>query len=255
MLGGLASVCVQDQMYAGRFEKLGAQKQNIRVTGTMKFDTAQVSDRIDGDTEMAAQVGLRGEPLWVAGSTGPGEEEVVLNIYERLRKDFPALHLAIVPRKPERFDEVAELIKRRGLTLTRRSRNDPREGAVILGDTMGELRKFYSLARVVFVGRSLVDLGSRQHGSDMIEPAALRKACITGPFTTNFADVMNKFRAANAMREVNSEMELELALRELLSDRAIALEIGSRARQVVIDQQGATQRHAQIILELLGLRV
>jgi 3-deoxy-D-manno-octulosonic-acid transferase len=252
MLRGLSATCVQDEMYAGRFAKLGAPPASIRVTGTMKFDTAQVSDNVDGDTDLAAQVGLsRSDPLWVAGSTGPGEEEIILRIYRRLRKDYPALRLAIIPRKPDRFDEVAHMIESQGFELTRRSRNNARPNSIILGDTMGELRKFYSLASVVFVGRSIVDLGSRQHGSDMIEPAALAKPCITGPFTTNFADVMNKFRSAGAMREVGGEAELEQAIRTFLSDPPGAIKIGQRAQQVVIDQQGATDRHADIILELL----
>src|SRR5690606_10044041 len=123
------------------------------------------------------------------------------------------------PRKPERFDEVAVMIERAGFACVRRSRSigggqdagdrmaeaardTPQLPAVVLGDTMGELRKFYSLADVVFVGRTLVDLGHRQHGSDMIEPAALAKPVIVGPFTHNFADAMRKFRAAEAMVEV-----------------------------------------------------
>src|SRR5690606_15074031 len=122
---------------------------------------------IDGDAELAAEVGLshtRG-PIWICGSTGPGEEALILPIYRRLLADYPSLQLAIIPRKPERFDEVAAMIEQAGFTCVRRSKTAGTEEAVgnedssvahvVLGDTMGELRKFYSLADVVFVGRTL----------------------------------------------------------------------------------------------------
>jgi 3-deoxy-D-manno-octulosonic-acid transferase len=119
---------------------------------------------------------------------------------------------------------------------------------VILGDTMGELRKFYSLADVVFIGRSLVDLGSRQHGSDMIEPAALAKPVIVGPYTGNFAEVMNAFRAANAIREVRTAQEFQSQLLNLLTDKQSAHAMAHAAQGVVRREQGATQRNVQIIL-------
>ena len=122
--------------------------------------------------------------------------------------------------------------------------------AVILGDTIGELRKFYALASVVFVGRTLVDLGYRQHGSDMIEPAALAKPVIVGPFTANFAEAMNCFRQADAMMVVQTPEELGQSVEILLSDRA-RTRPSAAAREVVKAQQGATQRHADLILDTL----
>src|SRR5439155_3933873 len=112
--------------------------------------------------------------------------------YRELLNRQPNLRLVIVPRKPERFDEVAELMKREFPVLRRSNPIAPDPSQVILGDTMGELRKFYALADLVVVGRTLVDLGSSQHGSDMIEPAALAKPTIVGPYTGNFADAMTK---------------------------------------------------------------
>jgi 3-deoxy-D-manno-octulosonic-acid transferase len=114
---------------------------------------------------------------------------------------------------------------------------------------MGELRKFYSLANVVFVGRTLVDLGPRQHGSDMIEPAALAKPVIVGPYTGNFTEVMNRFRAAAAMREIRRPAELAPALAEIL---AADSPLGARAQQVVRENQGATAANAEVIANLLG---
>ena len=269
MFGRLAAVCAQDEQYAQRFRALGAAPDRIRVTGTMKFDTAQIAQRIDGADELAGALGLRpgSEPILVCGSTGPGEEQVLLDIYRQLLARAPRLRLVLVPRKPERFDEVAELIRAAGFDLVRRSQSQNLKSQisnckseiadfkcpapVVLGDTMGELRKFYSLADVVFVGRTLLDLGARQHGSDMIEPAALARPVIVGQFTGNFAEAMNQFRAAGAIREVRSADELRGHLAALLSDRETATELGRRAQEVVRQQQGATGRNVEVILRYL----
>jgi 3-deoxy-D-manno-octulosonic-acid transferase len=161
---------------------------------------------------------------------------------------------------------VAETIKSAGFEVIRRSQcgiaNCKSQISnfkldflpVILGDTMGELRKFYSLADVVFVGRTLVDLGSRQHGSDMIEPAALAKPTIVGPFTGNFAEVMNLFRRADAIRDVSNADELRACLKSILFDSVTsqALDMGKRAQEVVRQSQGATARHVELILDHLN---
>jgi 3-deoxy-D-manno-octulosonic-acid transferase len=117
---------------------------------------------------------------------------------------------------------------------------------------MGELRKFYSLADVVFVGRSLVDLGPRQHGSDMIEPAALAKPVVVGPWTHNFAEPMNRLRDADAVRIAADPADLRRHLSALLSDPGAAAAMGRRAQDVVRREQGATGRHVEVILEALA---
>jgi 3-deoxy-D-manno-octulosonic-acid transferase len=265
MFRRLRAVCAQEQTYAERFIALGAPPDRVQVTGTMKFDTAQVAAAIPGAEELAAVVGLHpgNDRVWVCGSTGPGEEAILLRVYRELLKSNPRLRLVLVPRKPERFDEVAQTITLAGFGVIRRSQssiancklqiaNSDVVGPVILGDTMGELRKFYSLADVIFVGRTLVDLGSRQHGSDMIEPAGLAKPTIVGPFTGNFAEVMNQFRASNAIREITTAEELANMLITLLSDQAAAKAMGARAQDVVRTSQGATARHLAIILDELN---
>ncbi|HEY1629050.1 MAG TPA: 3-deoxy-D-manno-octulosonic acid transferase, partial [Tepidisphaeraceae bacterium] len=220
MFRRLAMVAAQDQTYADRFAQLGVPTDRIVVTGTMKFDTAQVADHVESDRALAWSLGLErgGEPIWVCGSTGPGEEEIILREYRNLLATFRRLRLVIVPRKPERFDAVAELIEQFRFKVLRRSiaeqpPHDPAVPPVILGDTMGELRKFYSLADVVFVGRTLVDLGPKQHGSDMIEPAALGKPIIVGPFTANFDHAMRMLKAADAAMEVIDGQSLIQAVR------------------------------------------
>ncbi len=252
MLGRLSAVCVQDEAYAAQFRTLGAPADRVAVTGTMKFDTALVADRAPGDRALAAAVGLTGDaPVWVCGSTGPGEEAVVLDAYAEVRKRFPDLRLVVVPRHPQRFDAVADLIAARFPLLRRSTGTAAGDCPVILGDTMGELRTFYSLADVVFVGRSLLDLGHRQRGSDMIEPAALAKPVVVGRWTQNFADAVRAFRAAGAIAEVTDRGELVSAVRAWLADPLEAAAAGRRAQAVVRQSRGATGRHVELIVGLL----
>ena len=266
MYSRLAAVCAQEQAYARRFVDLGVPEDRVRVSGTMKFDSAQIGERVEGDEELAASLGLSPralggtEPVLVCGSTGPGEEELLLRVWCWLLDHHPRLRLVIVPRKPERFDEVARLMQGNGDVIRRSSATAMRDDAnsnrprLILGDTMGELRKFYSLADVVVVGRTLVDLGEKQHGSDMIEPAALGKPVVVGPYTGNFAEPMHALLAADAIRQVARADQLFNVLLEWLRDPAAAAEVGRRARDVVVANRGATRRNVAVILEHLSRR-
>ncbi|GAI12056.1 unnamed protein product, partial [marine sediment metagenome] len=178
IFGRVSLILAQTEEYARRFRQVGAAEEKVIVTSSLKYDTAQTEDQVEGADTLAAELGIKDEKLWVAGGTGNDEEKILLDVYQSLKQQnrFKDLRLAIVPRKPERFDEVAELIKQTGFELiryshvknqaTRKSRIENRESriqSVILGDTMGDLRKFYSLATIIFVGRSLVPMG----GSDM----------------------------------------------------------------------------------------
>ena len=160
MFGRLELVLAQDEEYADRFRFLGAAKEKVQVAGTLKYDTAEVVAKVAGTDELAGKLHFDREMvLWVAGSTGPGEEEIVLESFERLRQSegLRGVRLAVVPRKPERFDEVGRLIESRGHKVLRYSKvkageydvSGVDEGAVILGDTMGICGSFYSLASVI----------------------------------------------------------------------------------------------------------
>jgi 3-deoxy-D-manno-octulosonic-acid transferase len=260
---------------------LGVAPDKIHVTGMLKYDTAEVSDRIAGQEALAAAMGVDAEDrLIVAGGTGPGEEKMVLDVHRDLMARHPRARLAIVPRKPERFEEVARLIESMGLPLVRRSRRpDGAEAAtkeqadagetatarpvavpgtpvgtgsktcatpVILGDTMGELRKFYAMAACVFVGRSLVPMG----GSDMIESAALGKPTAFGPHTFNFPQAEDLARHGCA--RVADAAALREQLDRWLSDETAARAAGAAAQEFVRSQQGATRRNVELICRLLG---
>jgi 3-deoxy-D-manno-octulosonic-acid transferase len=254
MFGRLTLVAAQDKTYAERFIELGVPRDRVHVTGSMKYDTAVVADEIPGTDALAAEMGIDlSRPLIVAGSTGPEEEGLLLDAYQTLISVHPGVQLALIPRKPERFDDVARLIESRDFTCIRRSQrldalrsSNPQSPAVFLGDTMGELRKFYSLASVVFVGRTLVPLG----GSDLMEVAALGKAMF-GPHVKNFADVAAKLLIAGGAVQLKSTVELLPTLRDLLNDTARAAELGRRARDVIHQNLGATQRTVDLIANCL----
>jgi len=259
MFRRMSAICAQDQVYAQRFIALGAPPAKVRIAGTMKFDTAQLSGTEAGSAILAADVGLLPgkEPIWVCGSTGPGEESIILEQYRQLLHTFPGVRLVIVPRHRQRFDEVAGLIQKDGFKLIRRSQgravfDAPPTPPVVLGDTMGELRKFYGLADVIFVGRSLVDLGSRQHGSDMIEAAAVGRPVIVGPWTGNFAEAVRKLSEASGLEIVQDGRQLGTAVAELLASAEKAAAMGARARQVVEREVGATDRHVAAIMQQLA---
>ncbi|NLG44657.1 MAG: 3-deoxy-D-manno-octulosonic acid transferase [Phycisphaerae bacterium] len=251
----LTWVGAQDATYASRFIELGVRADRVEITGSVKYDAADTSDRIAGQEELADAMGIKtDEPLWVCGSTGPGEEEAILEAYQRLLKDHANLQLAIIPRKPERFDEVAQLIVRHGYACLRRSSGAPvmPEGVdeprpVFLGDTMGELRKFYSLATVVFVGRTLVPMG----GSDVMEVAGLAKPIIVGPHTENFAEPVNMLLAEGALRQISAPGALATVVSDLLRHPERREQMGRAGREAILSRAGASRKVVDRILEYL----
>ena len=270
MFRRIKHVFSQDEEMAQRFREVGVPADRITVAGTMKYDATLLADEAPGSEALAQAMGIRPtHHLWVAGCTGPGEEEEILTVHQQLLQDGQAnIRLAIVPRHPERFAEVASLISVRGYNVRRRSKYPDLTGeetsagfglmsavkplprdTIVLGDTMGDLRKFYSLARVAFVGRSLVPLG----GSDMMEAAGLGKPTVFGPHTFNFAEPVKALLEAEAGFEVQDASELTPLLQRLLTgEPGTARKIGQRAQQVIRDHMGATDKHMAMICEILG---
>jgi 3-deoxy-D-manno-octulosonic-acid transferase len=263
-------VLAQTPQYAERFRALGCPAERVLVTSSLKYDTAQVVDRVEGAEVLAGQLGLAGAKLWVAGGTGDDEEQIILDVYKSLLRDgrFDGLRLAVVPRKPERFNEVADLIARMGFPLVRyseikgRRREEQGRDAratkdtagtpapqmpVVLGDTMGDLRKFYSLATVIFVGRTLVPMG----GSDMMEAAALGKCTIFGPHTFNFRQTVEVLLQGQGAVQVRDKDDLQKAMEKCLSDPAYAAKIARAGQAVIRQNQGATARTMEVLRRVL----
>jgi len=256
VFGKVTLVLAQTDEYARRFVEIGVPAEKVVVTGSLKYDTASVGDKVEGADRLAAQLGIsKNDRIWVAGGTGNDEEKILIEVYKRLisQERFKDVRLAIIPRKPERFDEVARLMADAGLDFVRFSsikgadKTISGRPAVILGDTMGDLRKFYSLATVVFVGRSLVPMG----GSDMIEAAALGKPCVFGPHAFNFTQTVEALLANQGAVEVKSGVELQSAMEKILSESDFAAQIGRNAQDTIRKGQGATARTVTEIAKLL----
>ncbi len=257
MFGKISLTLAQTEQYARRFKELGCHDEKVIVTSSLKYDTAQIADKVEGSSAIAEQLNIGSERLWIAGGTGNDEEKILLDVYEELKKDgrFGDLRLVIVPRKPERFDEVAQLIERKDFTIIRYSRIKKNTAplptdnqAIILGDTMGDLRKFYSLAKIIFVGRSLVPMG----GSDMVEAAALGKCTIFGPHAFNFKQTVDALLAESGAIMVKDQQELLQTMQKCLSDSDFAKSIADNGREVIRKNQGATNKTIDQIAKYLN---
>ncbi len=247
---------VQTPAIAARFAALGAAPDRIEVLPTMKFDTADMVDQVPGADALCRAVGLDPQlRLLVGGSTGPGEQDALITTYLGLRGECADLRLAIAPRKPEIVPQVLLSLHRAGLEAVRRStRPDScmapllRADQVLVLDTLGELKKLYSVAMGVFSGRSLIPLG----GSDMIEVAALAKPCCFGPHTYNFADVVELLLQEGGAVVVHDAGELQKQVRIWLKDSVAARAMGLRARQCIVARRGSSQRYAQELVSRDG---
>jgi 3-deoxy-D-manno-octulosonic-acid transferase len=258
MLAKIAWIGAQTETIRERFIQLGAKRDQIEVIPTLKYDNAAMGNAVPGKETLAAAIGLAdAHRLFVAGSTGPGEEEPVLDAYVALKGKCPALRLAIVPRHPEVVAQVVRAIESRGLKpVLRTERPDGSGGPSLTSDdvfvlnTMGELRKLYAVAFGVFVGRSLVKLG----GSDMIEAAAMGKPCCFGPFIANFAEAVELLVAEHAGVVVRDGAELTGVLEGWLKDPAAAAAMGARGMAAVGRQRGSTNRYVAKLLNVVRKR-
>ena len=253
MLRRLNLVAVQNDVYADRFRTLGASEEVLHVTGSMKFDGA-ITDRKNKKTmELAALAGLsQEETVLLAGSTQQEEERIALATFDQLFQRYPRLRLVIVPRHPERFDEVAAMLDHSPHNWQRRSeltgKQDPSQvSRILLVDVVGELGAWWGSAQIALVGGSF---GSRG-GQNMIEPAAYGAAVSFGPRTGNFRDVVQLMLAADAARVVQDGQEFSAFVEDCLEDPEKACRLGIRAQQLVKQQLGATERTLQLVSPLV----
>jgi 3-deoxy-D-manno-octulosonic-acid transferase len=245
-------VAAQNEQYASRFRQLGAHETAVQITGSIKFDGAR-TDRGNAESRrLAALAGIvEGDIIFLAGSTQAPEESLALSVFEQLSQRHPRLKLILVPRHPERFDEVAELLDRRGVKWQRRSLLDTKpldtDARILLVDVVGELGYWWGTAQIAFVGGSLTNRG----GQNMIEPAAYGAAVAFGPNTWNFRDVVSLLLSNEAAVVVHNQDELETFVRRCLADADFAAELGHRAQQLVIEQQGAADRTLALLDRLI----
>jgi 3-deoxy-D-manno-octulosonic-acid transferase len=230
----LAGIAAQTEPDAARFREIGARE--VAITGNVKFDLAVPDAMLELGRRMRAQFGAD-RTIWVAGSTRDGEEALLLEAFARMGR-APQVLLVIVPRHPERFDEVTRIAHSRGFATSRRSDESGvgAETRVVIGDSMGEMLAYYEAADVVIMGGSLLAFG----GQNLIEPCALGRPVIVGPHTYNFSEATEGAIAAGAARRVADAGEaLRIASKLTAAERA---EMGAQASAFVAAHRGAVMR-------------
>lgn len=235
---------MQDEEYASRIIKLGAARDKVGVMGSFKFD---IDMKESGDLPWLENI--QGEIL-LAASTHKGEEGIVLDAYNIIKKDVPGLKLIIAPRHPERFDEVAELIKDRGLEFIRRSAlqgESATDRDIILMDTIGELSRAFSSISITFIGGSLVPVG----GHNILEPAYWSKPIIFGPHMDNFP-ISAEFIERSAALQIKGPEEMAKIVIELLGDRTKSDSMGRNAKEIVEKNRGAVKKAVELIRSFIG---
>jgi 3-deoxy-D-manno-octulosonic-acid transferase len=242
-------ICVQGELDAKRLIGIGAPPANIHTMGTVKFDVAQRDPAGEAVAEdVLRKFRLREDAvILLGGSTWQGEESVLCGLYKKLRQNHPNLFLVLVPRHVERAAEVMQTLDEHGLSYVRRSRiehlKDDRRPDVLFIDTTGELRNFYSVAHIIFVGKSLTQHG----GQNPIEPAMYGKAVIVGPNMENFPAVMAEFMRNDAVVQVEDRNTLEQTLSQLIGNPGERVELGLRAARTVENNRGVIERTVELL--------
>lgn len=232
-----------------RFAALGVDRSRIEVTGSIKFDI-----RLPASTREASEVLRRfwgmERSVWLAASTHEGEEAQLLDAHRMILEQRPDALLILVPRHPERFGQVAELVQSNQMSLARRSTGEPcgAEIQVYLADTMGELPLFYGAVDSAFIGGSLVPVG----GHNLLEASAQGVPVIVGPHMFNFADIANLFLRRGAAVRINNPSELAERLLEWFDDASKRSQIGEMGYQLVECNRGALERLYEIVRQLLA---
>ena len=245
---------VQSEESARRFIDLGADPARVVVTGSLKFDSLEVSS-----TALQARARDRvlryfrvpaSRPVIVAGSTMKGEEIAVLRAFRRVRSTAPNTLLVLAPRNPERFGEAEQLARQEGWKVAKRSDlaidAEPRVDVVVL-DTIGELATIYQIATVVFVGGSLVATG----GHNVLEPAVFGKPIVFGPHMQNFLEIAEAFVSNGAGVQLAGEEQLEESFLSLMSDPVRRARLGAAARALVEANRGANEKSVRVLATLL----
>ncbi|MBN2302043.1 MAG: 3-deoxy-D-manno-octulosonic acid transferase [Lentisphaerae bacterium] len=247
----MKQLIVQSSADRDRLLDLGTPETLITTMGSVKYDAAEPDVKgASRASELLKTIGFRSDdPVLVAGSTWPGEEDAILEIFTALKKTFPGLKLVLIPRHVERRAEVEATIRKRGLGYILRTQisEDPgmlHQTDILVVDVTGESISFYACASVVFIGKSLTNYG----GQNIIEPALLNKAIVVGPHMENFSAVMRDFLDADAICQVADKRELHEMLRSLLSDEKLRMKYGHNAGFVVQNKRGVAKKSSEMIL-------
>ncbi|MBI2839507.1 MAG: 3-deoxy-D-manno-octulosonic acid transferase [Acidobacteria bacterium] len=241
VLADIDCFLMQSPQDAERIRALGAPASKVHTMPNLKWQKA-CPDASEAGRWREVLAIPESSKVFVAGSTCAGEEEMILDAFDEIRKEVPGIRLVLAPRKPARFREVEQILAGRGVDFAIRSRRG--NGAVVtLLDTIGELRSVYSIADVVFVGGSLVDAG----GHNLLEPAAWAKPVLFGPYVSNFREMTRMLIDGGAARQVASRAELAPCLLEILRDPVEAARMGEAARRLLRTHADAVHTTADVL--------
>ncbi len=242
-------VAAQSAPDGERLRALGAPEDRIAVVGNLKFDL-EISAGVREWGQAFHEAAGSARPVWIAASTHEGEEIAVLKAHAEVLRRFPDALVLIAPRHPERFKPVLAACRGYGFHTGSRSEDGTADGRCqcFVIDSMGELIQFYAAADAAFVGGSLVPVG----GHNLLEPAALARPVIVGPYTFNFAEVTTDLIAAGATVRIAGASELGPSVLHLLSDGAERRRMGAAARAFMQRERGAVARTMEIIERLLA---
>ncbi|MBW7981063.1 lipid IV(A) 3-deoxy-D-manno-octulosonic acid transferase [Enterobacillus tribolii] len=251
VLQKITLIAAQNREDGERFISLGLKRQQLAVTGSLKFDISVTPELAARAVTLRRQWASR-RPVWIAASTHDGEDGLLLEAHRRLLQQFPDLLLILVPRHPERFPVAQALTEKAGLSYILRSSGEipAAETQVVIGDTMGELMVLYGIADLAFVGGSLVERG----GHNPLEPAAHAIPVLMGPHTLNFKDICAKLEASDGLITVTGEDDLVKEITTLLTDEDYRRYYGRHAVEVLHQNQGALQRLLQLLEPYLPQR-
>jgi len=240
-------VAAQSQSDAARLIGLGANTESVHVTGSVKFDMPLPAS-IKEQAEVLRRDWGTDRSIWIAASTRQGEDEHILDAFAQVCHALPDALLVLVPRHPERFDDVANLCSKRGFTIVRRSEHTPcdKDVDIYIGDTMGELTLMYGASDVAFIGGSLVQAG----GQNPIEAAALGLPVVMGPSLYNFSEVTRMLREREALEVVDDSEQLSATVLDYFRDSNLRHQRGENAKGVVERNRGAMERLLTLVDEL-----
>jgi 3-deoxy-D-manno-octulosonic-acid transferase len=245
-------VCVQEPEDADRWQRIGVDRSRIKCTGSIKYDpdVQAQNQTVAPSLWSGSSVGAADRAVLFGGSTHRGEEEILATMFLRLRKQFPSLQLFIAPRHIERLREIRAQLEALGLRVA--LANEARAGGgrddadCVLLDTTGELQRWYRIARVVFMGKSLTAHG----GQNPVEPILAGKPVVFGPNMENFATLAEALVSKKGAIQVRDADSLERAIVELLRDSEVRQHLVQNAHEVLATHQGATARAATLVHDL-----
>ncbi len=231
----LTLICSQNTFSSERLIKLGADKENLMTTGSLKFD---MNDSIDVDLIKSLKEMTDKRTVVVFASTRAGEEQLIIESYLKYKSQFNSL-LLIVPRHPERFEEATNIAINAGLKVKRKSQGEKcgQDIEVLIGDSMGEMMAYYSICDIAFIGGSLTENGCQ----NMLEAASLSRPIIFGPSVYNFEEISKQLLENDAAIQVANADALMMTITELMSNEARRSMLGANARKVFEDNQGAVK--------------